>query len=184
MSNEGFLWFAAGFVLVLILAYTNHLISLQVLRYITNNWDLYLKFYSHRSGKPKKYENRWKKLWYIIKHKIAYLYIEIKYWHKITWRGIFHDMDKVLLILFCWDLSVEEINYFHKIRSRHHCRASTHEDRLYQIIDYECARYTKKDKPMSASQYVEYMWDTDRISKELYDEYNKVIDELKLPKYY
>lgn len=180
-------WFFAGFFTVIALAYINHFVSVWVMEEIDLNYGTLLEFYPERLEKIKATNDdpsllRWKKLIGIIKHKIAYLYVQLKYDHKITWRAICHDCDKMLLIIFCWNLSVSHIGLYHRVRSKHHTKSKTPEDRYYQIIDWESARYTKKDKPYTAYEYVNLMYNNHEIEDNLRDEYLSIIDRLKLPK--
>lgn len=62
-------------------------------------------------------------------------------------RGLFHDVDKLLLYLF---LPAKLAHKIHVRFSRHHDRARTHEDFVQMVVDWECARFTKPDKPLNA----------------------------------
>lgn len=87
------------------------------------------------------------KILYTLKHKKAFLLVEKELLGKNTIRGYLHNLDKVVLcLLFPYPF----VKKFHRNYSRHHDRAKTRGDRIQQIIDWECARYTKKDKPLNA----------------------------------
>lgn len=178
-------WFFIGFFTVIVLAYINHFISMYVTNTIDLNYGSLLEFYPNKISELNRIDPplyRWKKLINIIRHKIAYLYVQFKYDHNITWRAICHDCDKMLLIIFCWNLSTTYISTYHRIRSRHHIKANTEKDRYYQIIDYECARYTKKDKPYSAYEWVTLKHDNKEIDDEIYNVYLSIINRLNLNK--
>lgn len=67
-----------------------------------------------------------------------------------TFRGYFHDLDKLILKIF---LNEETVRKIHRTRSRHHIkRAKTEADYMQMVIDWECARYTKSDKPLNARE--------------------------------
>jgi len=47
------------------------------------------------------------------------------------------------------------VHEFHTAHSRHHLlKARTHKDYVQLIIDWECARFTKLDKPMNAYDFL------------------------------
>ena len=59
-----------------------------------------------------------------------------------------HDLDKVVLYVIFGKKLASNI---HRRYARHHERsAKTYEDYLEMVIDWECARYTKPDKPLNA----------------------------------
>lgn len=96
---------------------------------------------------------------YTFKHYLAFRKVEKKllgkhkYWH--------HDLDKILLYVFCPWLGTKRISRFHQRYNSHHpiwCDKDnwSHTKKAYNIdfveaiIDWECARYTKEDKPLNA----------------------------------
>lgn len=139
---------------------------------------------------PKNYIDDFKKVFnkivYVCKHKKAYIMIMKKYKpYRITLRGLFHDSDKLMIlifmIVFCPSItSLESVSNFHKERSHHHQKAASDKDFYYQIIDYECARYTKLDKPMSAREYIEFKRVKGLISDIDYDKYIKIMNYMEL----
>ncbi|MBQ2982632.1 MAG: hypothetical protein IJD58_10995 [Lachnospiraceae bacterium] len=83
-----------------------------------------------------------------MKHRKAFLELEKKLLRKNTIRGYFHDVDKIILYHF---LPTEFVHTCHQWWSKHHqCRAKTHDDFVQMVIDWECARFTKPDKPLNA----------------------------------
>lgn len=84
---------------------------------------------------------------YTYDHKKAFLRIEKELFGSNTLRGCLHDLDKLLLMFI---LGYKLANYLHKKLSRHHDRAYTEKDYEQMTIDFECARYTKADKPLNA----------------------------------
>lgn len=85
---------------------------------------------------------------YSLKHWAALnkLAIQKKVWH---WRFLLHDLDKV--ILYCF-ISKEKASAWHKEHSKHHVRNNTVQDPLQAVLDWECARFTKPDKPLTARE--------------------------------
>ena len=96
---------------------------------------------------------------YTFKHYLAFRKVEKKilgyhrYWH--------HDWDKILLYVFCPWLGTRKIQRIHqKYNSHHpgwhdkyefrHLKKAYDLDFVEAIIDWECARLTKKDKPLNA----------------------------------
>ena len=85
---------------------------------------------------------------YTWKHKIAFLRVEKIVLGKNTIRGYLHDTEKIFLYLF---LPKKTVSRIHRKISRHHVnRAKTTSDFLQMMIDWECARFTKADKPLDA----------------------------------
>ena len=87
------------------------------------------------------------KMKYTIKHRRAFREVEKQILGKNTIRSLFHDADKLLLLVFIDKKTASKI---HRKYSRHHNRAHTKSDYIQMIIDWECARYTKPDKPLNA----------------------------------
>ena len=96
---------------------------------------------------------------YTFKHYLAFRKVEKqllgyhKYWH--------HDWDKLILYMFCPWLGTKKIHRIHQKYNYHHPswydkygiehpKKSYDIDFVEAIIDWECARYTKKDKPLNA----------------------------------
>ena len=83
----------------------------------------------------------------IIKHKIAYNKVARKL-GCFKLRFYFHDLDKLILTPLIGDKMATKI---HRKISSHHKRNGVIKDVLGAIIDWECARFTKPDKPLNAS---------------------------------
>lgn len=128
----------------------------------------------------RKVEGRWNKIVDVVKHKRAYLIIQSKYWH-ITLRGIFHDCDKLILLLTNPFLNPKEISEYHKIRSHHHSKAKSDLDFRYQIFDYECSGMTKPDAPMRAQEYLNWKHQKGGISETDWSRYQALLDDMKIP---
>lgn len=92
-----------------------------------------------------------KSLHYTFKHKLAYLKVEKELTGHISIRGLFHDLDKLFYYIFS-SKEKEEIHKIHRMNQRHHDNdlLKTETDYLEMIIDWECARITKPDKPLNA----------------------------------
>ena len=82
-------------------------------------------------------------------HRKSYKNVEKQLLGHNTWRSLVHDLDKVILYNF---LPFEKVNSFHRKTARHHKNnlKKTRNDYIDMIIDWECARFTKPDKPLNA----------------------------------
>lgn len=93
-------------------------------------------------------KNQRYKIKYSLEHRKAFLALEKKLLGKNTIRGYLHDVDKIILYHF---LPTEFVHTCHQWWSKHHeRRAKTHDDFVQMVIDWECARITKPDKPLDA----------------------------------
>ena len=93
-------------------------------------------------------KNQRHKILYSWKHRKAFLKLEKEILGKNTIRGYLHDVDKIILYHF---LPTEFVHICHQWWSKHHeRRAKTHTDFVQMVIDWECARFTKPDKPLDA----------------------------------
>lgn len=93
-------------------------------------------------------KNQRYKIRYSLEHRKAFLALEKKLLGKNTIRGYLHDVDKIILYHF---LPTEFVHTCHQWWSKHHeRRAKTHDDFIQMAIDWECARFTKPDKPLDA----------------------------------
>jgi hypothetical protein len=87
---------------------------------------------------------------HIVEHRRAYKKVEKELLGRNTYRSFFHDLDKLFLLLIFSRRVVRRI---------HRCFSFHHPDNIWgfldvkaAIIDWECARYTKIDKPLNARQ--------------------------------
>lgn len=108
---------------------------------------------------------------YTVKHREAFRIVEKNLRGRVSLRGWLHDLDKVVLKIF---LDEETVHNIHTALSRHHNRAHSHEDYVNMVIDWECARMTKPDKPLNARDTL-YKYYPDLESKIL-----PILDELGL----
>lgn len=107
-------------------------------------------------------------------HRKAFRKIEKEILGHNTWRSIVHDLDKVILYNI-WPHN--KVKNFHRSTARHHVENNikkTRNDYIEMIIDWECARYTKPDKPLNAYDTL-YKW-----YPELENEILPILKEFKL----
>ena len=84
---------------------------------------------------------------YTLEHRKAFREVEEKLFGKVSFRSYFHDLDKV----FLYPILGKKITHnFHRKHSRHHNKACTYKDYCAMVVDWECARFTKPDKPLNA----------------------------------
>jgi len=105
----------------------------------------------------------------VFKHKIAFAKLEKKLTNRNTFVSLTHDLDKLLALLFLWFVSVKKIRKLHKKKAKHHQYENfTNSKIIYEkVLDYECARYTKKKSLMTAIEYINYKFDGDYLIRYL-----------------
>lgn len=109
---------------------------------------------------------------YTISHRHAFRKVEKQLLGHNTIRSLFHDLDKVILYSF-FDYKI--VHNLHRKYARHHeNKARSHGDFVQMIIDWECARFTKLDKPLNARQTL------DKFYPQLKEKVLPVIEELGL----
>ena len=97
---------------------------------------------------------------YTLKHYFAFLKTEKKLLGHYKYK--YHDWDKLAMFIFFPILGEDFINELHRM-SRHHHPTYTIDGLEYEkpadeidwieaIIDWECARLTKPDKPLNARE--------------------------------
>lgn len=87
---------------------------------------------------------------YSLNHRKAFRKVEKQLLGHNTFRSLFHDLDKVILYNF---FEYKSVHDFHRKHARHHnVKAKTHADFIQMVVDWECARFTKPDKPLNARE--------------------------------
>ena len=93
---------------------------------------------------------------YTLKHKGAFLRVEYDLLGHNTWRGFFHDTDKLLWLYPLALITGRDKKWVqtkHRKNNRHHAECDKERKRcdyIEMIIDWECARFTKADKQLDA----------------------------------
>ncbi len=108
---------------------------------------------------------------YTLAHRKAFREVEKELFGKVSISGYLHDMDKVLLYpIFGKDM----VSKWHREFSKHHKKACKYKHYCQMVVDWECARKTKADKPLNA-------YDTlYKFYPELEDKILPILKELKL----
>ena len=89
-------------------------------------------------------------------HKLAFLKVERELLGHNTLRGCVHDLDKLLYlypVALITGRDKKWVHNKHRKHNRHHVenkKNKTRRDYIEMIIDWECARFTKPDKPLNA----------------------------------
>ncbi len=121
---------------------------------------------------------------YTYRHRRAFEYCVKKLVHdplmceRMLERARYHDMDKMLMYLF---FDQETAQRLHVQSMPHHLENScekSEEDLLETVIDYECAPYTKPDKPLNAYDFVSRLYDMKLLDAEMKDRLTAVMAEL------
>lgn len=121
---------------------------------------------------------------YTYKHRRAFVYVvnrlvkdpQLK--AEMMRRAKVHDMDKMLLYLF-WDQNRSQ--KYHVAHASHHLesgREQSYYDMVETVIDYECAPYTKPDKPLNAYDFVCRLADMGILGKDKADQLIEIMHEL------
>lgn len=90
---------------------------------------------------------RIKQVKYTLRHRGAFRYTERLLFGRVSFESYFHDLDKVFLYPI---IGVKRTHNWHRKHSSHHEKASTAKHFQQMVIDWECARITKPDKPLNA----------------------------------
>lgn len=120
---------------------------------------------------------------YTWKHKTAFLKIEHELLGHNTLSGYLHYLDKILLwypVAFISQKGIKWCHRQHRRFSKHHVEnksKKTRKDYINMIIDWECARYTKPDKPLNAYETMQ------KFYPELQHVIMPLLEEFRLNKY-
>jgi hypothetical protein len=93
-------------------------------------------------------------------------------------RAKVHDMDKMIMYLF---MDQKEAQELHVKTQPHHLENDlprTYEDYVETVLDYECAPYTKPDKPLNAFDFVHLLVDWKALDAKTGDMLVGIMEEL------
>lgn len=97
----------------------------------------------------------WRHIPYTVKHYFAFMRLQKEVLGKYKYK--FHDVDKIFMYLFLPFLGVKLIKVIHSQINKHHINESKDSKECnYEeaILDWECARFTKLDKPETSYEYI------------------------------
>ena len=112
---------------------------------------------------------------YTLKHKLAIMAVSYELLGYISKRILLHDSEKMVLYSM---MDKKESSVLHRRYSIHHSgnfnNGSSLEDNILEaIFDYECARYTKPDKPQNAYETIhEHHPEDYNLQKPLLEKFN------------
>ncbi len=123
---------------------------------------------------------------YTYRHRRAFEYCARKYVQDPTLRAELlrrariHDMDKMVMYLF---MDQQKAQQLHIQTQPHHLEnhlPRTHADLVETVIDYECAPYTKPDKPLNAYDFVLKLMDMAILDRETGGKLIDIMKELNI----
>lgn len=93
------------------------------------------------------------KMKYTLSHRKAYIDTAKRY-GVYKFHHLFHDLDKVFMYIFTTKKQQKKVSKIHRKISRHHDNniKKKEGDYIDMVIEWECARFTKPDKPLNARQ--------------------------------
>lgn len=121
---------------------------------------------------------------YTYRHRKAFEYCVRRYIHEpvlreeMLRRAAVHDMDKMVMYLF---MDQKEAQEMHVDTQPHHLENDlprTYEDYVETVIDYECAPYTKPDKPLNAYDFTDLLMDRKVLDEETGNRLISIMEEL------
>ena len=121
---------------------------------------------------------------YTYKHRKAFEYCVKKYIHdpvlreEMLRRAAVHDMDKMVMYLFLDQKTAQET---HVKTQPHHLENDlprTYEDYVETVMDYECAPYTKPDKPLNAYDFTNLLMDWKALDAATGEKLISIMEEL------
>ena len=121
---------------------------------------------------------------YTYRHRKAFEYCVRKYIQEpvlreeMLRRAAVHDMDKMIMYLFMDQKSAQEM---HVKTQPHHLENDlprTYEDYVETVIDYECAPYTKPDKPLNAYDFTHLLMDWKALDEETGNKLISIMEEI------
>ncbi len=96
---------------------------------------------------------------YTYRHRRAFEYCVNKLIHdpdlreEMLKRARIHDMDKMVMYLFLGQKEAQKVHMMHQPHHLENDLPRNYEDLVETVIDYECAPYTKPDKPLNAYDF-------------------------------
>ena len=93
-------------------------------------------------------------------------------------RAKIHDMDKMLMYL---SMDQKEAQKIHTMTQPHHLENDldrSYEDLVEAVIDYECAPYTKLDKPLNAYDFVNLLVEWKVLDKKTSESLFSIMEKL------
>lgn len=121
---------------------------------------------------------------YTYKHRRAFEYCVRRYIHdpalreEMLRRAAVHDMDKMIMYLFMDRKDAQDLHIHTKPHHLENDLPRTFEDYVETVIDYECAPYTKPDKPLNAYDFTHLLIDWKLIDEQTGNKLFSIMEEL------
>ena len=121
---------------------------------------------------------------YTYRHRKAFEYCVRKYIHEpalreeLLRRAAVHDMDKMIMYIFMDQKDAQEM---HVKTQPHHLENDlprTYEDYVETVMDYECAPYTKPDKPLNAYDFTQLLMDWKALDEETGNKLISIMEDI------
>lgn len=89
---------------------------------------------------------------HIKSHRASIRMLEKKLTCHVSWSTLFHDLDKMIMTRL--GLPRKHVHKIHRMVSKHHTRSFWKNKNTWEMfLDWESARFTKPDKPLSAVEF-------------------------------
>lgn len=127
---------------------------------------------------------------YTYRHRIAFRYVTEKLIKDESLRAAVlnrakvHDMDKMLMYLFMDQYESQSVHVRNKPHHQECSAQKSYLDLVENVIDYECAPYTKPDKPLNAFDFTNKLLSMDLINKETAESLIKIMHEFGIDSSY
>ena len=121
---------------------------------------------------------------YTYRHRRAFEYCVRKYIHndplreEMLRRAAVHDMDKMIMYLFMDQKAAQKLHVTTKPHHLENDLPRTYEDYVEAVMDYECAPYTKPDKPLNAFDFTHLLMDWKALDEETGKKLISVMEDL------
>ena len=107
---------------------------------------------------------------YTLAHKLAIMALSYEYLGHVSKRLLLHDTEKLVLYTM---MNTRKAHDLHRMNSVHHhevfsadTAAASMDSYTEAVLDYECARYTKPDKPLNAYATIKRYYADDFMAQE------------------
>ncbi len=121
---------------------------------------------------------------YTYRHRKAFEYCVRRYIHEpalreeMLRRAAKHDIDKMIMYLLMDQKAAQDL---HARTQPHHLENNlprTYEDYVETVMDYECAPYTKPDKPLNAYDFTIVLMDWKAVDEETGSRLISIMEDL------
>ena len=121
---------------------------------------------------------------YTYRHRKAFEYCVRKYIHEpalreeMLRRAAVHDLDKMIMYLFMDQKDAQEMHVKNQPHHLENDLPRTYEDYVETVMDYECAPYTKPDKPLNAYDFTQLLMDWKALDEETGNKLISIMEDI------